>query len=75
LAQSIEQITPYRREKFLFAYVVDILQRAGLTNLRKTQVCHPDGHQSRQLHRDREASDAIVLRPPCPQLCLAFAWL
>ena len=33
LAQSIEQTTAYRREKFLFAYVVNILQRTGLTHL------------------------------------------
>src|SRR5262245_14914600 len=41
LAQSIEQTTPYRREKFLFAYVVDILQRAGLTNLRNETSKYP----------------------------------
>jgi len=33
LAQSFEQTTVYRREKFLFAYVVDTLRRAGLTDL------------------------------------------
>jgi hypothetical protein len=32
LAQSFEQTTAYR-EKFLFAYVVDTLRRAGLTDL------------------------------------------
>jgi len=41
LAQSIEQTTPYRREKFLFAYVVDILQRAGLTDLRNETSKYP----------------------------------
>ena len=41
LAQSIEQTTAYRREKFLFAYVVDILQRAGLTNLRNETSKYP----------------------------------
>jgi hypothetical protein len=41
LAKSIEQTTPYRREKFLFAYVVDILQRAGLTNLRNETSKYP----------------------------------
>jgi|LNFM01.1.fsa_nt_gb hypothetical protein len=30
MAQSIEQTTAYRHEKFLLAYVVDALQRAGL---------------------------------------------
>jgi hypothetical protein len=34
------------------------------------QVSHPGGHQSRQLHRDREARDAIILSLPGPQLCL-----
>ena len=33
LAQSIEQTIAYRREKFMFAYVVGILQRAALTDL------------------------------------------
>ena len=41
LAQSIEQTTAYRREKFLFAYVVDILQRAGLTDLRNETSKYP----------------------------------
>ena len=41
LAQSIEQTTPYRREKFLFAYVLDILQRAGLTDLRNETSKYP----------------------------------
>jgi hypothetical protein len=41
LAQSIKQTTPYRREKFLFAYVVDILQRTGLTDLRNETSKYP----------------------------------
>jgi hypothetical protein len=41
VARPIEQTTPYRREKFLFAYVVDILQRAGLTNLRNETSQYP----------------------------------
>ena len=41
LAQSIEQTIAYRREKFMFAYVVDILQRAGLTNLRNETSKYP----------------------------------
>ena len=41
LAQSIKQTTPYRREKFLFAYVVGILQRAGLTDLRNETSKYP----------------------------------
>ena len=41
LAQSIEQTIAYRREKFLFAYVVDILQRAGLTDLRNETSKYP----------------------------------
>jgi hypothetical protein len=41
LAQSIEQTTAYRREKFLFAYVVDTLQRAGLTDLRSEASKYP----------------------------------
>ena len=41
LAQSIEQTIAYRREKFLFAYVVGILQRAGLTDLRSETSKYP----------------------------------
>ena len=41
LAQSIKQTTPYRREKFLFAYVVDILQLTGLTDLRNETSKYP----------------------------------
>src|SRR5262249_4149922 len=41
LAQSIEQTTAYRREKFLFAYVVDALRRAGLTDLRNETSKYP----------------------------------
>jgi len=41
LAQSIEQTIAYRREKFLFAYVVDILQRTGLTDLRDETSKYP----------------------------------
>ena len=41
LAQSIKQTTPYRREKFLFAYVVGILQRTGLTDLRNETSNYP----------------------------------
>jgi hypothetical protein len=41
LAQSIEQSTAYRREKFLFAYVVGALQRAGLTDLRSETYKYP----------------------------------
>jgi hypothetical protein len=41
LAQSIKQTTPYRREKFLFAYVVGILQRTGLTDLRNETSKYP----------------------------------
>jgi len=40
-AQSIEQTIAYRREKFLFAYVLDILQRAGLTDLRNETSKYP----------------------------------
>ena len=35
------QQPPYRREKFLFAYVVDILQRTGLTDLRNETSKYP----------------------------------
>ena len=41
LAQSIEQTTAYRREKFLFAYVVNILQRTGLTHLPNETFKYP----------------------------------
>jgi hypothetical protein len=41
LAQSIEQIITYRREKLLLAYVVGILQRAGLTDLRSETSKYP----------------------------------
>jgi hypothetical protein len=41
LAQSIKQTTAYKREKFLFAYVVGILQRAGLTDLRSETSKYP----------------------------------
>jgi len=41
LAQSIEQTIAYRKEKFLFAYVVDILQRAGLTDPRSAKSKYP----------------------------------
>jgi hypothetical protein len=41
LAQSIEQTIAYRREKFLFAYVVGVLQRAGLTDLRSETSKYP----------------------------------
>ena len=41
LAQSIEQTTACRREKFLFAYVIDILQRAGLTDLQNETSKYP----------------------------------
>jgi hypothetical protein len=41
LAQSIEQTTAYRREKFLCAYVVGTLQRAGLTDLRSEPSKYP----------------------------------
>jgi hypothetical protein len=34
MTQSIEQTTAYRREKFLLAYVIDTLQRAGLAAVR-----------------------------------------
>jgi hypothetical protein len=41
LAQSIKQTIAYRREKFLFAYVVGILRRAGLTDLRSETSKYP----------------------------------
>jgi hypothetical protein len=41
LAQSVEQTTAYRREKFLLAYVVDSLRRAGLTDLRNEASKYP----------------------------------
>ena len=34
MAQSIQQTTAYRHESFLLAYVVDTIQRAGLTALK-----------------------------------------
>lgn len=34
MQQSIEQTTAFRREKFLLAYVIDTLQRSGLTAVR-----------------------------------------
>jgi hypothetical protein len=40
-AQSIEQTIRYKREKFLFAYVVDILQRARLMDLRNETSKYP----------------------------------
>ena len=39
--QSIEQTIAYKREKFLFAYVVDMLQRTGLTDLRDETSKYP----------------------------------
>jgi hypothetical protein len=41
LVQSIKQTIAYRREKFLFAYVVGILQRTGLSNLRAETPKYP----------------------------------
>jgi len=41
LAQSMEQTIAYRRGKFLFAYVWDVLQRAGLTDLRNEASKYP----------------------------------
>ena len=41
LAQSMQQTTAYRKEKFLFAYVVDALQLASLTNLQDMTSKYP----------------------------------
>jgi hypothetical protein len=41
LAQSIKQTVAHRKEKFLFAYVVSILQRASLTDLRSETSKYP----------------------------------
>src|SRR5262245_7372119 len=77
LAQSIEQTTAYRREKFLFAYVVNILQRTGLTHLPNETSKYPRlvGINLSNCSTIARRKDTIVLSPPCLQLCLALAWL
>lgn len=62
LSQSIMQTTAYKREKFLFAYVLAMLRPAARWThgpaRRGVQVSHPGGHQPRQLHRDSAANGA-----------------
>ena len=41
MAQSIQQTTAYRYESFLLAYVVDALQRAGLTEIKDEATKYP----------------------------------
>jgi hypothetical protein len=41
VVESIKQTIAYRREKFLFAYVVGILQRTGLSDLRTETSKYP----------------------------------
>jgi len=41
MAQSIQHTTAYRHERFLLAYVIDTLKRAGLTQIKDEAAKYP----------------------------------